>query len=66
MVEKGEVYPEKKERKVKLISSVQEQQIILKACHSDATSGQFGVTKTHKWIAERFYWKGMVAYVRKW
>ena len=31
LVEKGEVYIEKKERKVKVISSVQEQQRILKA-----------------------------------
>ena len=45
LVEKGEVYIEKK---VKVISSVQEQQRILKACHSEATSGHFGVTKTHK------------------
>lgn len=65
LVEKGEVYLEKKERKVKVISSVQEQQRILKACHSEATSGHFGVTKTHKRIAERFYWKGIVADVRK-
>ena len=48
-----------------MISSVREQQRILKACHLDATSGHFGVTKTHKRIAERFYWKGMVADVRK-
>ena len=47
LVEKGEVYLEKKERKVKVISSVQEQQRILKACHSEATSGHFGVTKTN-------------------
>ena len=32
------------------ISSVQEQQRILKACHSDATSGHFAVTKTDKRI----------------
>ena len=31
---------------MKVISSVQEQQRILKACHSDATYGDFGVTKT--------------------
>ena len=35
---------------------------ILKACHSEATCRY---TKMHKWIAERFYWKGMVADVRK-
>ena len=48
LVEKGEVYLEKKERKVKVISSVQEQQRMLKACHSEATSGHFGVSKTQE------------------
>ena len=38
-----------------------EQMIILKSCHSDATSGHFGLTETWRRVAERFYWKGMVA-----
>ena len=38
-----------------------EQMMILKSCHSDATSGHFGVAKMWRRVAERFYWKGMVA-----
>ena len=32
---------------------------------SEPTSGHFGVTKTYKRIAERFYWKGMITDVRE-
>ena len=28
-------------------------------CHSDPTSGHFGVKKTFNRVRERFYWKGM-------
>lgn len=64
-VDKGEVYLQRKERKVKVITSVKEQRRILQACHSEATSGHFGVTKTHRRAAERFYWKGMVSDARE-
>ena len=60
LVDKGEVYIQRKCRKVKVISSAK-----LQACHSDATSGHFGVTKTHRRVAERFYWKGIVSDVRE-
>ena len=63
LVDKGEVYIQG--RKVKVISSAKEQRRILQACHSDATSGHFGVTKTHRRVAERFYWKGIVSDVRE-
>ena len=65
LVDKGEVYIQRKGRKVKVISSAKEQRRILQACHSDATSGHFGVTKTHRRVAERFYWKGIVSDVRE-
>ena len=39
--------------------SKKEQRRILESCHSDPTSGHFGITKTSKRIAERFYWRGM-------
>ena len=42
-----------------------EQRRVLKACHSEPTSGHFGVTKMYKRIAEHFYWKGMIADVRE-
>lgn len=64
-VDKGEVYIQRKSRKVKVISSVKEQKRILQACHSEATSGHFGVTKTHRRVAERFYWKGIVGDVHQ-
>ena len=47
----------KKGKKLSVVTSHGEQMMILKSCHSDATSGHFGVTKTWR----RFYWKGMVA-----
>ena len=39
--------------------SVEDQKRILYFCHSDPTSRHFGVTKTWRRLAERFYWKGM-------
>ena len=39
--------------------SVEDQKPILHSRHSDPTSGHFGVTKTWRRLAERFYWKGM-------
>ena len=50
---------------VKLITSVEDQKRILQSCHSDSTSGHFGVTKTRRRLAERFYWKGMYQDVKK-
>ena len=44
---------------VKVVTSVEDQKRILHSCHSDPTSGNFGVTKTWRRLAERFYWKGM-------
>ena len=50
---------------MKVVVSHDEQRRVLKACHSEPTSGHFGVTKTYKRIAERFYWKGMISDVRE-
>ena len=44
---------------VKVVTSVEERRRILRSCHSDPTSGHFGVTKTFRRVAERFYWRGM-------
>ena len=60
IVESGEVYLQRKGRKVKVIQSRKDQLLIMKACHSEPTSGHFGLTKTWRRVAERFYWKGMV------
>ena len=64
-VDKGEVFFNRGERKVKVVISRDEQRRVLMACHSEPTSGHFGVTKTYKRIAERFYWKGMITDVRE-
>ena len=32
---------------------------ILQSCHADPTSGHFGMTKTWRRAAERFYWRGL-------
>ena len=60
ILENGQVYLKRKERKVKVIQSSKDQQLILKACHSEPTSGHFGLSKTWGRVAERLYWKGVV------
>ena len=65
ILESGEVYLQRKDRRVKVIQSRKDQLLIIKACHSEPTSGHFGVTKTWRRVAERFYWKGMVADVHE-
>ena len=64
-VEKGEIFVKRGGSKVKVVAPSEERRRILKACHSEPTSGHFGVTKTYKRIAERFYWKGMIADVKE-
>ena len=58
---KGELFFLRKngKQKVKIITDPKEQKRILEACHSDVTSGHFGVTKTCKRLTERFYWRGI-------
>ena len=63
--EQGEVFVQRKGRRVKVVTSVEEQRFILKACHSDPTSSHFGVTKTWQRVSERFYWKGLASDVRE-
>ena len=58
-VEKGEVFLRRHQRRVKVVTSGEEQKRIVNACHSEPTSGHFGVNKTWRRVAERFYWKGM-------
>ena len=41
--------------KVKVVVSLEEQRRVLKACHSEPTSGHCGVTKTYKRMAERVH-----------
>ena len=63
--DKGEVFVHRKQCKVKVVTSANKRERILKACHSEPTSGHFGLTKTWKRIAEHFYWKGIVSDVRQ-
>ena len=65
IADNGEIYVERKNRRVKVVTSTEEQARILKACHSDATSGHFGTTKTWRKVAERFYWRGMANEVKE-
>ena len=59
-IDKGELFFLRKNgQKVKIITDPAEQKRILEACHSDFTSGHFGVTKTCKRLTERFYWRGI-------
>ena len=51
----------KKGKKLRAVTSSAEQVMIFKLCHSDARSGHYGVTKMWRRVAERLYWKGMVA-----
>ena len=54
-IENGEVFVERRGRKVKVITTVADQNRILRSCHSDPTSGHFGETKTWKRVSERFF-----------
>ena len=65
IADKGEIYVQRKKGRVKVVTSVEEQGRILRACHSDATSGHFGSTKTWRRVAERFYWRGMANQVKE-
>ena len=47
------------------MTSVDDQNRILRSCHADATCGHFGVTKTWRRLAERFYWRGMYQDAKK-
>ena len=51
---KGELFFVKKngKQRVKIITDPKEQRRILEACHSNVTSGHFGVTKTFKRLTE--------------
>jgi hypothetical protein len=53
------MYVKKKGPEVRIVRSTEEQKSILRMCHSDPTSGHFGVKKTINRIRERFYWKGL-------
>ncbi len=63
--EKSKVYLQRQHRRVKVVTTKEEQKRILHACHCDPTSGHFGVTKTWRRVAERFYWRGMCEDVRE-
>lgn len=47
------------------MTSIEDQRRILTSCHSDPTSGHFGITKTWIRVAERFYWRGMSEEVKE-
>ena len=64
-IDGGEVYLKRKNKRVKVVQSRKDQLLIVKACHSEPTSGHFGLTKTWRRITERFYWKGMVSDVHE-
>ena len=53
------VYKKKDKAEVHIVQSREEQKQILDMCHSEPTSGHFGVKKTFNRVRERFYWKGM-------
>ena len=55
-----EVIYKKNSDEIRLIQSREEQMRVLEMCHSDPTSGHFGVKKTFNQVRERFYWKGML------
>ena len=56
---------QRKKGRVKVVTSVEEQGRILRACHSDATSGHFGSTKTWRRVAETCYWREMANQVKE-
>ena len=55
IVDKGKASFNCGKTKVKVVVSLEEQRGVLKACHSEPTSGHFRVTKTYKRMAERVH-----------
>ena len=55
-----EVFLLRKGKRIKVVQTEKAQKQILQACHSDPTSGHYGVTKTWNRVAEQFYWKRMI------
>ena len=49
------MYKKKNKEEVRIIQSREEQLRILEMCHSDPTSGHFGVKKTFNRVREMFY-----------
>ena len=64
-IDKGETLLKRKSREVKVVTDAIKQRRIVESCHSDPTSGHFGVTKTWRRAAEQFYWRGMSSQVKK-
>ena len=65
IADKGEIFLIRKSKHVKIITSIEEQSRILQACHSDPTSGHFGIVKMCKRLTERFYWHGITHQTRE-
>ena len=53
------MYKKKNSDELRIIRGREEQMQVLEMCHSDPTSGHFGVKKTFNRVRERFYSKGM-------
>ena len=60
------VYKKKDKAEVQVIQSSDEQKRIMEMCHSDPTSGHFGVKKTFNQVREMFYWKGCSRMQKNW
>ena len=59
-VEHGKLlYKNKKGLWTEVILSKSQQIQIIQACHSDATAGHLGRTKTFYKVSERYYWPGI-------
>ena len=54
VLEDGEVFVQQKNRKVKVIRSREDQLLSVQACHSDPTSGHFGM-KTWRRLTDLFF-----------
>ena len=52
IADKEEIFLIKKSKRVKIVTSIEEQSRILQAYHSDPTSGHFGIAKTCKHLTE--------------
>ena len=52
-------------QELKYIHDSAERERIVRACHTDPTSGHMGVKKTVYRVSERFFWKGITKDVEK-
>jgi cell fate (sporulation/competence/biofilm development) regulator YlbF (YheA/YmcA/DUF963 family) len=69
-IEEGKLYKaadnaDEGQKSWKLVIPESSKLAVLQECHDDERAGHFGTFKTHRRIAEKYYWPRMLQYVKK-